>query len=880
MRWVVRINMNDLSSILAMLYSSPEEVRSLVRKLGMNPDQIDLKGASTLIWERVLQEAWKLKKLELLIDAAGGEYVAWQADLTKALKQYLHPLASQTKSGIDQPSNVLLRQHHLPRSDGGSEVFGRESELDYLNAAWDNPDQSIVSLVGDGGAGKTSVVKRWLAEGQTPGRDKYIFWSFYRHGITERSSSDLFIEAAFNYFGILCPPTATAEEKGDLLAEVIGQHQTLLVLDGLEPLQDKDDGIMEKDKALATLLEGLAVVHQKGQRHHRLCVITTRRQVRELVDLAPAAAILDIGRLPDDAAIQLLKSYKLTGPEEGFLEACREVGFHALSLTLQATYVRRYCDGMIAARRRVPIRTATLGRSAEHADRIMEWHAQGLGEGLELVLLKLLGLFHRPADRPALSTLLADPPIPGLTDSLEENISDNRWHEAVSRLRDDRLINEASREDPDRIDAHPLIRVYFGRQLRTRDEAAWREGHRRLYEHILEQASLERDPADEVKLLYSALFHACQADLHREAFENVYIKRIQRGKEQYSTRQLGLFGEDLAALAGFFDPPWDNPLGTLTEDLKADLFALVGSRLRAIGSLGHAIAPTEKALEMFRSQSRPQLAARKARHLAEIHLAIGSLNRARSSAENGVKLADLSGSAYERYIERSILGAALHRLGERGPALDAFREAERILREEAGYPPLDRLYSLSGFYYCDLLLDEGEYEDVRRRAVWMQEMTNGGHTRQDNECGLGLISIGMEWLLLGRVGLLQLERGSGATAVQVRADLDHAVEQLRRAGRKDFIPLGFLARAAFRRLTGDLEGARTDLEEARKVADGCLLGLHIIDCLLEESQLELALGNKEKAREVLRLAREPIAAKGYHRRDPTVTGIEQALGKK
>ena len=42
----------------------------------------------------------------------------------------------------------------------------------------------------------------------------------------------------------------------------------------------------------------------------------------------------------------------------------------------------------------------------------------------------------------------------------------------------------------------------------------------------------------------------------QEAFDEVYLRRIVRGNEFFSTKKLGAFGADLAGLAQFFDSPW------------------------------------------------------------------------------------------------------------------------------------------------------------------------------------------------------------------------------------------------------------------------------------------------------------------------------------
>ena len=50
----------------------------------------------------------------------------------------------------------------------------------------------------------------------------------------------------------------------------------------------------------------------------------------------------------------------------------------------------------------------------------MQSYQSWFGEGPELAVLRLLGLFDRPADERALGALLKSPVIPGLSDSLTD----------------------------------------------------------------------------------------------------------------------------------------------------------------------------------------------------------------------------------------------------------------------------------------------------------------------------------------------------------------------------------------------------------------------------------------------------------------------------
>jgi hypothetical protein len=75
-------------------------------------------------------------------------------------------------------------------------------------------------------------------------------------------------------------------------------------------------------------------------------------------------------------------------------------------------------NGDIRFRSEVSEHLAHDVRQGVHAQKVMESYQTWLGEGPELSVLRMLGLFDRPADQKALGILLKPPAIPGLTESL------------------------------------------------------------------------------------------------------------------------------------------------------------------------------------------------------------------------------------------------------------------------------------------------------------------------------------------------------------------------------------------------------------------------------------------------------------------------------
>ncbi len=146
-------------------------------------------------------------------------------------------------------------------------LIGREGDLKRLDEAWDHPHTNVVVVRAFGGMGKTSLVAAWMADSAAEdwrGAERVFDWTFYSQGTDEhrQASSDTFIKAALEFFGEaeLAASPASPWDKGAKLAERVAARRTLLVLDGLEPLQ-YPPGPMEgrlRDPAMEALLKGLA----------------------------------------------------------------------------------------------------------------------------------------------------------------------------------------------------------------------------------------------------------------------------------------------------------------------------------------------------------------------------------------------------------------------------------------------------------------------------------------------------------------------------------------------------------------------------------------------------------------------------------------------
>ncbi len=347
------------------------------------------------------------------------------------------------------------------------------------------------------------------------------------------------------------------------------------------------------------------------------------------------------------------------------------------------------------------------GRSAFKVMNAYERWLQSAGPERQRVLavLRLTGLFDRPIPRDCLDVLRAEPAIAGLTDTLV-TLKDTQWNVALNRLGEVELLTVT----PDAIDAHPLIREYFAKQLRDRQPAAFQAAHSGLFDHLCRTTEYRPDTLDGLQPLYQAVVHGCLAGRQQEACDKVYADRILRGDGFYSTYKLGAIGADLAAMAAFFDDPWSRVSPNLRESDQSWMLGVTAFYLGSFGRLTEALQPMQISGEMDVKAEKWKRAAISYSNLSELELALGRMMDAVANGRRSMTHADQSGEAFERMAGRITAANALHQFGRRAEAGTLFAEAERIQKESQ--LEFDLLTFGAGFHNCDWLLAPIE------RAAW------------------------------------------------------------------------------------------------------------------------------------------------------------------
>jgi len=135
------------------------------------------------------------------------------------------------------------------------------------------------------------------------------------------------------------------------------------------------------------------------------------------------------------------------------------------------------------------------------------------------------------------------------------------WQTILAKLRRARLLAREDPHNPGQLDTHPVVREYFGEQLRSQQTEAWKECYRRLFHYYQTLAPHLPDSFGAMEPLFLAVTCGCHAGLFREALHEVHIPRIQPGNACFGANVLGATGLSLSALVHFFEHGrWESPV--------------------------------------------------------------------------------------------------------------------------------------------------------------------------------------------------------------------------------------------------------------------------------------------------------------------------------
>lgn len=753
-----------------------------------------------------------------------------------------------------------------------SQIIGRDAELAELRALLGDEYASVAAVTGFGGTGKSALVEAFLTS-IAPGYGgvaRVFGWHFYSQ--EERgsivSNASLFWERALRFFGHSGEMPVREAEKAHELLRLLHAQRVILVLDGIEALQNPphiDDGTLT-DSAVQALLVSVA---RDGLHSGGLVITTSRQRVVEFGQFS-AARYIELGALDPDSSVALLRVSGVMGADADLRRTVADYRGHPLSLILLAKLLATDYHGDILQRFNIEFIGAHV---QDNVDAILDYYHRAFSEDdPELIYMYLFSIVRRAMSHDELAELTAQSTI---GQRLIE-VPGARLNRAVSTLKNYGLIIAINSH----YDTHALIRSYFCKRFQRTRERDFMQAHEVLFAYFSGLPGEEFPSGTEaLEPLYRAVYHGAMAGKYADALQ-LYWKRISRERAFYSQKELGALSADLAAIVPYFPDGWDRPVAQgLNDEQRAWLVGLAAFLLTGLGRLTEALRPRYAGIEQFEALGDLRMACSDLRNLATLLIPLGRLGEALQVSERAISLTgrfgqDMHRGEFSAQLDDTELrvsalvrkAAALHLEGRAEEADGLFHQAEG----EQG-AVLDRV---NGFYYGQFLTDTAAGDEALRDVI-----RRGQENLRTAEPRNNLGDIGFAHLTLGRA-YLRLDEAAPAGN-----HLDQAVVTLRRAQRAERLPVALLERARFHRnewLSSGLESRRllcqADMNDAYQQISFSRMSLFEVDYQILRAELLSDSGQRAASLELVRdLILPSIQSMGYQLREPPVSKLRQDL---
>ncbi len=565
---------------------------------------------------------------------------------------------------------------------------GRTEMLETITEWYKNPKVRIGALIGWGGVGKSTLVRKWYdkMEDNKIRPDGIFWWGFYRNAYLEQ-----FLNALLRYVsgGQIEPDTIKSTwEKTDRIKEYIGQGAYLIILDGLEEMQKgqtsgEQFGCMEH-RECAEMLRFLADTKGNG-----LCLITTRYPLTDIKNYQGMVyQNIEVERLSIADARALFKKVGVKGSPEEIDSVIEEYDGHALSLTLLSKYLVEDFGGDIKKAKQIPPFYSDKEAGGK-AHRILLWYAKHLSQEQQ-AFMKIFSLFRRAVTEKDFQGVFRAKMETKMNQALI-NMPAFSFKRMVDNLICRRLISKAQ---DNTFATHPLIKNYFESIFDKEDKKLC---HKRIYQYIGEYAPKRPETLEEMQPLFEQVYHGCAAGLYDDAY-NIYRYGID---DKRLTYVIGAWETDLSLVRTFF------PEGDLSRmpivNKKTDqswLLNEAGLALLYTGKPKEAEEIYKRKLEMNIREKQWGSASVSYQILADLQFRTGKIESGLDSDQEALKMAEKAKNDFGIWVTKAYLGWILYLLGKTKEAEKEFHEADEACIKIEG----NRLRTLPGVFYAELFL--------------------------------------------------------------------------------------------------------------------------------------------------------------------------------
>lgn len=799
-----------------------------------------------------------------------------------------------------------LIRNTLPRWKGqkNQTLIGREEELAELTKALEDPRCSTVCVIAEGGYGKSALVTRWLERirdrpslGAYLNVDAGFAYSFYRQGWERQaaaSSFPFFAECLMSLSGMEREqlPTGGTEVWAKKILDIVSQQRSLLLLDGLEPHQsplEVDPPGEIRDTALRSFVKGMDM--PRGG----LCIITSRIMPAELKGPLETGKVrvINLKALSHQASREVLRAGGVRSDHPDLDYWAQESRGHPLLLALLAPRIEKgnydpttFESHRVLIDNKLEVSSTILNFVSSH-----NWH---LGQEARAVLLST-SMFDKPVPYKELrESLLKRAIIPKVTAPFYTRsgalhlagYSERHFIRGAEILQENALLTViGSLKDIDdcTLELHPLIQGGVRGDLIENDKRIWRKANWTIFKSLTRSVKPRRpDTREELERLYAAVPHGVNAGEGRAAGW-MYANRCLRGFRGYSTNSHGMIADDVVALSHYFEENFKTLKGDIgvTEYKygRVQAYVWAGTLLTAVNRWNEGRRLMKHGLDLAQENGDFTTAARTARNLGVGHAIAGELETGEKFVRQSVQLLHrrvplrirliecmralsfkLVNMPYERTESLATLGSLLHYSGNFQAAEAAFHDAEM---HQARAIKSTTLRGFAGFRQVEMMLDQRKFDEADRLIE--QALLHPGEPPGWGEKKIveALFHLAFVRARIRRADVCGDRRDwetNCKTATLYAEDFARFGQELRMDW---LIPLFRIALSGIERLSDRPGAAVLPIAEAQQRVAQFSNRLFETDVHMEQARVDLAMDNKESARERVCQAQDLSGKIGY-----------------
>ena len=684
--------------------------------------------------------------------------------------------------------------------------------------------QSILSLIGMGGLGKSALTWFWLNEDLPQEKLKFsgvLWWSFYE----QKAGFEAFLRHALLYAsgGTIAPEKLPSDyDRMQSLFCILQESPFLLILDGAERLlqayhtldaaykgddfkkETGDNHLRCFDPRAGQFLQWLATPHIMTR-----TLLTTRLHPKELQGLA-GCRTKDLKRLDPQDAVEFMRRQGIKGPRTDIMHACEPYDFLPLCLRLLSGAIRED------------------PQKPNDIDAAASWHPPADLVAREHHILQV-AYDTMAKDRQNLLSRIAamrGPVDYETAKALSTYDGEKKLKDALCELVARGLLFR--QQDKAHYDLHPIVRQYAYDRLGDKKAA-----HTALKDYFAAVPRPEKiESLDDLLPAIELFHHTIRTGAYDEALR-IYSDRLANALYY----QLGAYDVDISLKTAFFPDGEDKPPRLKDESNQAWILNSLSAAYYMTGKSRKAVQLIERQNSIQEKLDQKGNLASGLGNLASSQILLGELKSAESSLRERI---DIAQEIKDEFIEapgHCELGHLLAYMGRYPESKNKLNQARRMFAEQ--HHEQRQCVSSS---YCGLraiLMDEPEsaLEALQRaRQLWQLAAQHQFSYERD------LVNI----LYLSSAAKRRLGDLTGA-----EANLNDALSRCRRIRLVEFEAdiLLEMAKQQWQMEDGKdtdlIEQAKSLTREALDIADRCEYRLQQAD--IHNFLAEMALAENDKA---------------------------------